>query len=177
MFRTINYLKSGTETQRYAFEIINELNIFNDLAKYTPVLCGTVPIAIDVQDSDLDIIMEVQDFQLFKDEVKALYGILEGFVLTELTVRNIPTITLNFRYRGFDFELFAQPTAVEKQNAYRHMLIEHYLLLKNPQVRKEIIFLKKKGIKTETAFAIVFGLVGDPYDALLVLGTKLGVIL
>jgi hypothetical protein len=176
IFRTITYLKSGTENQRRAFKTINELNILNDLAKYTPVLCGTIPISIDVQGSDLDIIMEVHDFELFKDEVRLLYGNLEGFVLTELTVRNIPTITSNYRFGGFDFELFAQPNAVGKQNAYRHMIIEHHLLLKNPQVRAEIIHLKEKGIKTEPAFAQVFGLVGDPYEQLLILGTKLGVI-
>jgi hypothetical protein len=176
MFRTLTYLKSGTEIQRHAFKIITELNILNDLAKYTPVLCGTIPISIDVQGSDLDMIMEVHDFQFFKDEVRLLYGNLEGFVLTELTVRSIPTITSNFRFGGFDFELFAQPIAVEKQNAYRHMIIEHHLLVKIPQVREEIIRLKEKGIKTEPAFAQIFGLVGDPYDELLALGTKLGVI-
>lgn len=172
----IIYLKSGTEIQRHAFKIINELNIFIDLDKYTPILCGTIPISIDVQSSDLDIIMEVHDFGLFKDEVRLLYGSLEGFVLKDLTVRNIPSITSNFRFGGFDFELFAQPISVEKQNAYRHMIIEHHLLLENPQVRKEIIQLKEKGIKTEPAFAQVFGLVGDPYDELLILGTELGLI-
>jgi hypothetical protein len=56
------------------------------------------------------------------------------------------------------------------------MIIEHHLLVKIPQVREEIIRLKEKGIKTEPAFAQIFGLVGDPYDELLALGTKLGVI-
>ncbi|WP_258881256.1 DUF4269 domain-containing protein [Paenibacillus sp. sptzw28] len=99
------------------------LNILNDLAEYNPTLCGTNPISIDIQGSDLDIIMEVNNFEPFKDKVKSLYGNLEGFILTELTVRNTPTITSNFRFGGFEFELFAQPNAVEKQNAFMHMII------------------------------------------------------
>jgi len=176
IFNSMTYMKSGNEIQRRAYKIINELNILDDLAKYTPTLCGTIPISIDVKGSDLDIIMEVHDFKLYKDEVKLLYGNLEGFVLVELTIKNVPTITSNFRFGGFDFELFAQPNAVEKQNAYRHMIIEHHLLIKNPHLRKEIIRLKETGIKTEPAFAQIFGLVGDPYDELLILGAKLGVI-
>ncbi len=120
--------------------------------------------------------MEVHDFGLYKDEVKLQYGNLDGFVLTEVTVKNIPTVISNFRYGGFDFELFAQPVAVENQNAYRHMIIEHHLLLTNAHVRQEIIFLKERGLKTEPAFAKVFDLVGDPYDELLILGSKLGII-
>ncbi|MCI3920043.1 DUF4269 domain-containing protein [Paenibacillus sp. TRM 82003] len=176
MFNSITHLKSGNDIQRRAYKVINELNILNDLDKHTPTLCGTIPICIDVIGSDLDIIMEVHDFKLFKDEVKLLYGNLEGFVLFELMVRNVPTITSNFRFGGFDFELFAQPNAVEKQNAYRHMIIEHHLLTTNPRLRTEIFRLKEKGMKTEPAFAQVLGLVGDPYDELLILGTKLGVI-
>jgi hypothetical protein len=155
---------------------MTKLNIINDLSKYKPTLCGTIPISIDIQGSDLDIIMEVHDFGLYKDEVKLLYGNLDGFAMNEITVRDIPSITSNFRLGGFDFELFAQPISVEKQNAYRHMIIKHYLLSKNPEVRSEIIELKERGIKTEPAFAQVFGLVGDPYDELLALGSSLGII-
>jgi hypothetical protein len=56
------------------------------------------------------------------------------------------------------------------------MIIEHHLLLMNPHLRTEIIQLKKLGKKTEPAFAQVFGLLGDPYEELLILGTKMGVI-
>ncbi|MBP3039969.1 DUF4269 domain-containing protein [Bacillaceae bacterium Marseille-Q3522] len=52
---------------------MHQLGIFSDLSRYTPVLCGTIPIELDVKGSDLDIIMEVLDFSMFKKEITSLY--------------------------------------------------------------------------------------------------------
>ncbi|WP_025684802.1 DUF4269 domain-containing protein [Paenibacillus maysiensis] len=176
MFKTITYLKSGNEIQRRAFNVINGLGILNDLAQYHPVLCGTIPISIDVEGSDLDIIMEVHEFEAFKHQIHSLYCKHDKFVLKEKRIRNTPTIKANFEFGGFELELFGQPRAVEQQNAYLHMMVEHHLLTSYSRIRNEIIRLKEEGVKTEPAFAQVFGLEGDPYDELLVLGRKLGVI-
>lgn len=54
-----------------------------DLAPYSPVLCGTIPISINVEGSDLDIIMEVYDFETFKQQAANLYGGYDKFVLKE----------------------------------------------------------------------------------------------
>ena len=170
-FKSIAYLRSGGETRRRAHEAITELNLLSDLAGYHPVLCGTVPIGIDVEGSDLDIIMEAHDFARYKDEIERLYGKLEGFRIREKTVKGVPTVA-GFRYRSFNFELFAQPVPVEKQDAYRHMLVEHHVLEMRPHIREEIIRLKASGWKTEPAFAQVLGL----DDGLLDLGIRLGVI-
>ena len=51
---------------------------------------------------------------------------------------------MNFKFEGFDFELFAQPKPVRNQNAYRHMIVEHMLLMQHPHIREEIIRLKRK---------------------------------
>ncbi|GAA3404046.1 DUF4269 domain-containing protein [Paenibacillus hodogayensis] len=169
-------MQSGQTTQRRAFRALSELGILRDLARYRPVLCGTVPISIDVEGSDLDIIMEVYEPERFKRDVHALYGMQEAFVYKEKQIRQIPSQKANFSFDGFAFELFAQPIPVERQHAYLHMLVEHHLLLRHPDIRTKIINLKKQGIKTEPAFAQVLGLTGDPYEALLVLGQELGVI-
>lgn len=162
--------------QRHAFHVLQKLNIFYDFPSYTPLLCGTIPLAIDVEGSDLDIIMEVQDFERFRHKVQSRYGQLDGFTLNEFAVQLIPTVLCNFTFESMDFEIFAQPIPVVKQNAYRHMIIEHHLLMTYPHIRDEIIHLKKQGLKTEPAFAKVLGLAGDPYEELLKIGSRLDLI-
>lgn len=115
--------------------------------------------------------MEVHNFERFNDEVQSRYGKLERFTLNELTVQEIPTMICNFTFEYMDFEIFAQPIPVVEQNAYRHMIIEHHLLMTFPLIRDEIIHLKRQGLKTEPAFAKVLGLSGDPYEELLKIGT------
>lgn len=162
--------------QRHAFHVIQQLNIFHDFAGHTPLLCGTIPLAIDVEGSDLDIIMEVQDFERFKHEIQSRYATLDGFTLNEMAMQGTPTVLCNFTFEDMDFEIFAQPKPVVKQNAYRHMIIEHHLLMTHPHTRDEIIHLKKQGLKTEPAFAKVLGLAGNPYEELLKIGSRLDLI-
>ena len=53
------------------------------------------------------------------------------------------------------------------------MIIEHKLLnLYGENFTKEIVRLKKQGLKTEPAFVKVLNLEGDPYEQLLLLGNK-----
>lgn len=162
--------------QRHAFHVIQQLNIINDFASYTPLLCGTIPLAIDIEGSDLDIIMEVQDFERFKHEIQSRYATLDGFTLNEFAMKGTPTVLCNFTFKGMDFEIFAQPIPVVKQNAYRHMIIEHHLLMTLPHIRDQVIHLKKQGLKTEPAFAKVLGLAGNPYEELLKIGGRLDLI-
>ncbi|ACT02106.1 DUF4269 domain-containing protein [Paenibacillus sp. JDR-2] len=157
-----------------AYEVLDKLGIMRDLAEYTPVLCGTIPIAIDVEGSDLDIAMEVRDSESFRERVALLYGHHEDFCWKEKRIRNLPVYKANFRYECFEFELFGQPVPVTKQNAYLHMVVEEELMKRNPALRAQVIRLKLQGIKTEPAFALLLGLVGDPYEALLELGEELG---
>ena len=55
-FTRIDYLKQGNSRQKKAFEVVNKYKIFEKLQKYSPVLAGTIPIEIDIEGSDLDII-------------------------------------------------------------------------------------------------------------------------
>lgn len=57
MFTSITYLQSGNDKQQKVYDVLNKLNIMQDLALYSPVLCGTIPIRIDTLQSDLDIVM------------------------------------------------------------------------------------------------------------------------
>nr|MBU5235094.1 DUF4269 domain-containing protein [Vibrio cholerae] len=84
-----------------------------------------------------------------------LYGSYEEFKIKKKKIKNTESIKVNFEFEGFKFELFAQPKPVRNQNAYRHMIVEHMLLMQHPHIREEIIRLKENGLKTEPAFAQV----------------------
>ncbi|MFB9328359.1 DUF4269 domain-containing protein [Paenibacillus aurantiacus] len=174
MFTTIEYLRAGTARQIDTYGAITRLGILERLSDYRPVLCGTIPIGIDIEDSDLDIIMEVHDAERFLAIVCREYGHLSDFKTAQLKVRDVPTVTANFRYDGFEFELFGQPVQVKAQHAYRHMMIEHLLLAARPGLKETILQLKRQGMKTEPAFALALGLAGDPYEALLRYGEEAG---
>jgi hypothetical protein len=144
-----------------------------DLILYSPVLCGTIPIRIDTLQSDLDIVMEVHNFDVFEQEMRSLYGSYKGFKIKKKKIKTTESIKVNFEFEGFKFELFAQPKPVRNQNAYRHMIVEHMLLIQHPHIREEILRLKENGLKTEPAFAQVLNIDGDPYDELILLGQEM----
>ena len=79
MFTSITYLQSGNDKQQKVYDVLNKLNIMEGLALYNPVLCGTIPIRIDTSQSDLDIVMEVYNFDVFEQEMRSLYGSYRGF--------------------------------------------------------------------------------------------------
>ncbi|HDR7795571.1 TPA: DUF4269 domain-containing protein [Bacillus luti] len=173
MFTSITYLQSGNDKQQKVYDVLNKLNIMEDLALYSPVLCGTIPIRIDTLQSDLDIVMEVHNFDVFEQEMRSLYGSYEGFKIKRKKIKNTESIKIIFEFEGFEFELFAQPKPVRNQNAYRHMIVEHMLLMKHPHIRKEVIQLKERGLKTEPAFARVLNINGDPSEELILLGKEM----
>ncbi len=57
-FKDITYLKEGTIRQKEAYKVLLELNIFELLKNFKPILLGTIPINIDIESSDLDIICQ-----------------------------------------------------------------------------------------------------------------------
>ncbi|MED2186987.1 DUF4269 domain-containing protein [Bacillus wiedmannii] len=173
MFTSITYLQSGNEKQQKVYDVLNKLNIMEDLILYSPVLCGTIPIRIDTLQSDLDIVMEVHNFDVFEQEMRSLYGSYKGFKIKKKKIKTTESIKVNFEFEGFKFELFAQPKPVRNQNAYRHMIVEHMLLIQHPHLREEILRLKENGLKTEPAFAQVLNIDGDPYDELILLGQEM----
>ncbi|MFS0780696.1 DUF4269 domain-containing protein [Bacillus sp. 1P06AnD] len=170
MFTSLDYLKNGTRKQQQAFECLQGLCIMENLVSYQPTLCGTIPLNIDIEDSDLDIIVEVNDLQEFSILVSQLYRHKPDFQLKKEQVRKTPAVTCSFAHKGFIIEIFAQNQPVTHQNAYRHMVIEHEILKEQPDIRNKIIELKRQGLKTEPAFCLLLGLDGDPYEELLQYG-------
>ena len=165
-FQDISYLKTGTERQRKAHQVLTEHTILETLAKYNPILVGTVPINIDIENSDLDIICYTQDKEEFKNALSFHFKHERDFHVTENKKFN--SLKANFFIDDFEIEIFGQNIPTEKQNAYRHMLIEYKVLQeKGEDFRLQIIELKKQGYKTEPAFAKLLNLQGDAYEELL----------
>jgi hypothetical protein len=167
-FDNISYLKRGTPKQRQAYEVLTQYQITDQLVDYTPILAGTIPINIDIKNSDLDIICCFANENEFEDYVQLQFGRFSEFTIKHITVNGQETVVANFMADGWEIEIFGQQVPVKQQAAYRHMLIEHHLLnYCGEEFRLKIIFLKEQGYKTEPAFAKALNLKGDPYQALL----------
>lgn len=167
-YEDLTYLLSGSEVQQAAYHVLQQYNVMEILSPYTPILTGTIPIDIDIEGSDLDIICEVNDFSAFERLLRSEFGDFQDFILTNKIVNRIRRMKANFQLEQFEVEVFGQPIPVTKQNAYRHMVIEDRILrLYNEDFRKQVRSLKRKGYKTEPAFAMLMDLEGDPYESLL----------
>jgi len=165
-FLNISYLQSGNEKQAKAYQVLTNNRVLEKLVTYKPILVGTIPINIDIENSDLDIICEVPDNDEFVDQLTAVFGSQKDFSVIESTKFN--AIKATFKIEGFEIEIFGQNKPATQQNAYRHMLIEYKLLLENGEAfRQKIISLKKQGYKTEPAFAKLLGMKGNAYEELL----------
>lgn len=166
-FRNIDYLQEGNLRQRCCYDILKRLEIMERLAGFSPLLVGTIPIDIDLPDSDLDIICEVHDMEACSAIMQA-YRKQPGFRQAIRTVQGIQRIVIFFQQEGQWVEVFGQPIPSVEQNGYRHMLVEHKILtLLGSPYHEKVRELKRQGLKTEPAFGELLGLQGDPYLRLL----------
>jgi len=167
-FFNIDYLQHGNAIQQEVYVVLKDTAVLQLLSAYGPVLAGTIPIAVDVPGSDLDILCSFKDRELFKQDMIALFGEASGFSIKEFEMYGQSCVVVNFDKAGYPFEIFAQQLPVREQMGYRHMVIEHRLLLEHgDSLRQEVIRLKKEGYKTEPAFCVCLGIEGNPYLELL----------
>ncbi|CAM2068233.1 DUF4269 domain-containing protein [Sulfidibacter corallicola] len=169
-WRDITHLMSGTDRQRAVYQVIRDLDVFYRLKHYSPLLVGTYPIDLDIEDSDIDIICHAENLIEFDREITAAYARYQGFLSAPKIDGDLPSLTVDFTYKGMQVQIFAQQIPVEHQIAFRHMVIEDRLLhLAGFDARKAIRALKRRGLKTEPAFARYLEMEGDPYRELLAL--------
>lgn len=166
-FDNIAYLQSGTERQREAYAVLMKYQVMEKLTPFDPILAGTIPINIDIDSSDLDIICCFENPQSFIDTVITHFGNAPCFKIREKASYPL-TVVSKFTLDHFEIELFGQNVPTKEQPGYRHMIIEQHLLRTHGEAfRQQILTLKRQGYKTEPAFAVALGLDGDPYSALL----------
>lgn len=167
-FTNIAYLKTGNQKQKSAFEVLTKNMIFEKLADFDPILVGTIPINIDIANSDLDIICCWKNKSSFIEKIQELFGNENHYTIQENRINNQESIVVNFFIDDFEIEIFGQNIPTQEQNGYKHMLIEHQILdSKDENFRLEVIKLKENGIKTEPAFGLLLGLKGNVYEELL----------
>ena len=165
-FDNIEYLKFGTERQKQVYSVLTEHEILLKLKSFSPIFVGTIPLDIDIETSDFDIICHWTDKNEFIFSLKNLFDSYSDFKIRENQSNN--SVVANFILRDFEIEVFGQNIPTKEQFAYRHMIIENDLLIeKGNDFRKQIRELKKQGYKTEPAFAFALGLTGNPYIELL----------
>jgi hypothetical protein len=164
----LSYLLRGSHRQQEAYHALQSLAVLDILEEYSPVLVGTIPLDIDVPDSDLDIICEALDLATFEHLVVSAFGLEEDFHVENVSIKSVSSVIASFDYGGFPIEIFGQPQPVTEQDAYRHMIIEARLLnMGGENARQAIQQIKLSGLKTEPAFARYFQLEGNPYQQLL----------
>lgn len=172
-FKSIDYLKNGSQLQKEAHKALAENRAMEKLANFQPLLVGTIPIDIAIKDSDLDIVCSFEDKEVFKEEIQGNFSNYPQFSMMEKIFQDEPTVIVRFMMDNFPVEIFAQNKLSFQQMAFQHMLIEHEVLTdRGEEFRKEIIRLKESGLKTEPAFALLLNFKGDPFQALLDYGKQ-----
>lgn len=167
-FLNPEYLARGNSRQKKIFRIISGLNIFSILKEYSPVVTGTIPIDIDIESSDIDILCHYKEQGDFEHTINENYASFSDFQISKIDKHGISSVVAAFNYRGDSFEIFGQSVPVEHQNGYIHMLVEYRILqLMGQNFKNEIRNLKRNGFKTEPAFGKMLKIDSDPYRALL----------
>lgn len=167
-FLSPDYLISGNYRQKRAYRTLKGLEIFKKLKPYGPVLAGTIPIEIDIEGSDLDILCSFRDANSFKQDVTENFAHFDHFSLKEKRILDEKTIIARFQTEEFPVEIFAQNVPTTRQHAFIHMINEYRILKEQrPEFKKRVIELKRSGMKTEPAFALLLGVTSDPYQWLL----------
>lgn len=151
-----------------ATEVLDRSGILEILREYRVFVAGTIPLGIDVEGSDLDLLCQSNDLGLFLRVVQDHFGHHRDFQAKLGEVGGFATATATFGLEGFFVEIFAQNRPVELQEGYLHFQVERRLLrLAGESGKLALRDWRKRGYKTEPAFAAWLGLTGDPYQALL----------
>jgi hypothetical protein len=167
-FDNIEYLRDGNDKQKAAYHTLTHNYIFDRLQLFSPLLTGTIPINIDIDESDLDIICYWKSKDEFIKTLTKEFYKFDRFTLTERRINKYETILASFHLDKFKIEIFGQNRPTKEQESFRHMIIEYGIIRTHGEsFRQEIVRLKKEGLKTEPAFGKLLGLKGNPYEELL----------
>ena len=153
-------------------DALHSVGVLSLLAQFDPHVAGTPPLGLDPADSDIDVLCHTPDPEKFTLAVSNAFGNHPGFAARQWVSGGCPVIA-SFEAEGWKFELFGSRQLAEEQIAWRHFRIEQRLLSIGGEALRTLIMVeRRKGLKTEPAFAAVLHLSGNPYEALLGLETR-----
>lgn len=151
-------------------EAVHRTGLIDRLAAFDPRVVGTLPLGVGVADSDIDVVCHAADLPVFAQAVWRHFAAAGGFALWQWTGAGRPVVA-RFEAFGWPFEIFGSVQPVDEQAGWRHFVVERRLLaLGGERFRQAVMAQRRRGQKTEPAFAAVLGLAGpDPYAAMLAL--------
>lgn len=164
--RDPSWMAAGSEAQRRAWGLLSAHRLLERLSPWPVRLAGTFPLDLGVEGSDLDLLAEAADLDDAAATLDRVFGAGSGYRRFREDFTDGPAQVANFILDGVPVEVFAQAWPVERQMGWLHLLAEARLLDARPDAADPLRALKRSGLKTEPAFARLFGLCGDPYMAL-----------
>lgn len=148
-------------------EAVSRLDVMSILASFDPRIAGTLPLGLSKPESDIDILCHAFDVDAFAAAIWGAFSRERHFALRQWIAGERP-IVASFEAYGWPFELFGHPSPVSSQAGWRHFDAERRLLtLGGADLQNAVMAARSRGLKTEEAFAVVLGLEGDPYCAML----------
>ncbi|MEQ8287783.1 DUF4269 domain-containing protein [Thalassospira sp.] len=168
-FYGLGRLKRASEKGAFVAESIIRNRIFENLANFNPVVAGTLPIAVDTVESDIDILCECSDLGAFKQIADHVFSGFDDYARHDRApTRHVgQAVVARFTCDEIPFEIFATDCPTSEQFGFVHMVVEARILaLLGDDFAQKVRALKQAGVKTEPAFAQILGLDGDPYITL-----------
>lgn len=160
----------NVEANGPVFSALQKTDILKILRPFSPLLAGSFPLNVNLSNSDLDILICIDDLRVAEEFLSEKLGHFQNFRCEEILVKNRPTLLVSFSFQGLNFEIFGQNQPTVMQEAYLHFLIEERLLkIGDEAFFQKIIEARARGLKVEAAFAKTLELRGDPFDETLAL--------
>ena len=168
-FSGLKRLKAASPQGARAASILEHFNVMVCLAAYKPEVVGTLPLAIDTPQSDIDILCHAPNLETFAQWADQTFGDFDGYEIHQRdATKHVATANVvRFECDGLPIEIFATNRPSREQFGFIHLLVEARILwVMGNDFARQVHELKTAGIKTEPAFAKLLGLEGDPYIAL-----------
>lgn len=151
------------------YSLLTDKGILKALSPWQPLLSGSMPLQLDIEKSDLDILLQAESLEGIEAKISAVLAPL-GFRIQwfRSNSKQGECVVGTLKQGTQEIELFVSTVPVLNQHSHRHLLSEFcYLVKHGPAIRRALIEWKREGLTTEEAFAKVLKLPGNPYDVLL----------